>query len=94
MRVNGQLTKCDCCGCLLFCEENGHGETDGGYTTWNKFVEAPEGWESFMFECENHYKTLCPKCSAEYKTRLFALQSEFMKCAEMSMDIDIQLKTK
>lgn len=94
MKINGQLMKCDRCGRLLFCEEDGHGETDGGYTTWNKFVKAPEGWESFSFAGEKGYKLFCPQCSTEYKTRLFDLQSKFMECTEMPMNIDIQRKQR
>lgn len=59
--VNGRLCTCDRCGETVFRKFIGIGETDGGFTTWDKFEPYPEGWDS-------HYDigTLCPICSAEY----------------------------
>jgi hypothetical protein len=61
MRVNGQLRICDRCGKQIFCKTTGDGETDGGFTRWNKFEEA-EGWTS-----EYKIGDLCPSCTNEYK---------------------------
>lgn len=63
--VNGKLQSCDRCGETVFLKVIGEGEADGGFTRWNKFEEAPEGWER-RFEVG----LLCPKCSEEYKKLL------------------------
>lgn len=60
--INGRLTSCDRCGETIFRRTTGEGETDGGYTRWNKFEPLPEGWEI-------HHETglLCPKCNKEFR---------------------------
>jgi hypothetical protein len=60
--VNGRLTTCDRCGAMVFSKSTGEGETDGGYTRWNKFEQLPAGWK-------NTYDAgmLCPDCSAKYR---------------------------
>ena len=64
--IKGRLTICDRCGEKVFSKCIGEGETDGGYTRWNKFEDLPDGWQY-------HSETgkLCPKCNAQY--------SEFIK---------------
>lgn len=59
--VNGKMIICDRCGATAFLKCVGEGERDGGYTRWNKFEPAPEGWG-------NHYDVgrLCPACNEEY----------------------------
>lgn len=59
--INGKLIICDRCGTTAFCKCAGEGERDGGYTRWNKFEPAPEGWDW-------HSETgrLCPCCNLEY----------------------------
>lgn len=62
--VKGLLISCDRCGTTAFRKCTGEGERDGGYTRWNTFEPAPEGWDT-------HRDTgqLCPRCNQEY-TRL------------------------
>lgn len=68
-RENGQLRTCDRCGKTIFLKTIGDGETDGGYTRWNKFEEA-KGWSN-----ERDIGDLCPDC-----TDLFnALKQTFAK---------------
>lgn len=57
----GKLVTCDRCGKNAFLKCIGEGETDGGYTKWNKFEEAHNGWKYY-------YNTglLCPECNEEY----------------------------
>lgn len=59
--VKGMLTTCDRCGVTCFRKCVGEGETDGGFTRWNKFEPYPDGWDY-------HSETgrLCPECNAEY----------------------------
>ena len=61
MEVNGRLTTCDRCGATCFRKCVGEGETDGGFTRWNKFELYPGGWDY-------HSETgqLCPECNAAY----------------------------
>ena len=61
MEVNGRLTTCDRCGVTCFRKCVGEGETDGGFTRWNKFEPYPGGWDY-------HSETgqLCPECNAAY----------------------------
>ena len=59
--VNGKILRCDRCGKEIFLKATGEGEADGGFTRWNKFEEAPEGWEYYT---EVH-GDLCPNCSAK-----------------------------
>jgi hypothetical protein len=69
MQQNGRLTFCDRCGTSVFSKVAGEGETDGGYTRWNKFEPLPEGWDYY-----HGIGTVCPDCSRKYKT----LVDEFM----------------
>lgn len=57
----GLLVSCDRCPATCFREYTGKGSADGGYTTWDKFEPAPEGWDY-----HSEVGTLCPKCNAEY----------------------------
>ena len=57
----GKLVTCDRCGKNVFLKCIGEGETDGGYTKWNKFEEAPNGWK-----CYYNTGLLCPECHEEY----------------------------
>lgn len=58
-RVNGQLLICDRCRRVVFLKCTGEGETDGGYTRWNNFEPAPEGWE-----LHHDVGLLCPECNS------------------------------
>lgn len=58
----GKLLTCDRCGKTVFLECTGEGETDGGYTRWNKFEAAPNGWK-----CHAEVGNLCPECNSSYK---------------------------
>lgn len=60
--VKGILKTCDRCGETIFLKTIGDGEADGGFTRWNKFEEAPEGWG----QRRDIWVTLCPKCNEEY----------------------------
>lgn len=57
----GKMIVCDRCGYSVFLECIGEGETDGGYTRWNKFEAAPKGWAYHL-----DTGTLCPKCNSFY----------------------------
>lgn len=60
-RENGQLRTCDRCGKTVFLKTIGDGETDGGYTRWNKFEDAT-GWRN-----ERDIGDLCPECSQRFE---------------------------
>lgn len=59
--LNGRKYFCDRCGATVFVKCCGEGETDGGYTRWNKFEPLPDGWK-------NTYDVgmLCPECSKQW----------------------------
>lgn len=63
--AKGMLKTCDRCGQTVFLKAIADGVTDGGYTRWNRFEDAPEGWD-WKRETGN----LCPKCSGEYRKLL------------------------
>ena len=69
-RVNGQLVTCDRCKKQIFRKTTREGETDGGFTRWNKFEDFPEGW-SFPYKLGD----LCPDCTKKWND----LESDFMK---------------
>lgn len=69
----GLLIICDRCGNTGFCECNGEGEADGGYTRWNKFEPPPEGW-GISRDCEKYHR-LCHHCYAEYQRILQEFQT-------------------
>lgn len=56
-RENGQMRICDRCKKKEFLKTIGEGETDGGYTRWNKF-EVAKGWT-----VASDIGDLCPECS-------------------------------
>ena len=60
-REKGLLQWCDRCGITCFRKHIGKGEADGGYTTWDKFENLPDGWEH-----HTDTGTLCPHCNGEY----------------------------
>lgn len=66
--MNGKLLICDRCGKQIFLRTTGEGETDGGYTRWNKFEPAPDGWDlASVPECPGaKYGSIrvCPECHA------------------------------
>lgn len=59
----GLLVTCDRCGKTTFRKYIGKGETDGGYTTWDKFEATPDGWKY----SDDLGSWLCPKCNTEYE---------------------------
>lgn len=59
--AKGMLKTCDRCGQTVFLKAIADGVTDGGYTRWNRFEDAPEGWGY-----RKETGTLCPKCNEEY----------------------------
>lgn len=61
--TKGMLKTCDRCGETIFLEVIGGKEMDAGITRWDKFENAPEGWE-----WRSDTKLLCPKCSAGYRS--------------------------
>lgn len=75
MKENGKLIKCDICGDCVFLKTIGDGETDGGYTRWNKFENAPKGW-SYDIKINGKYVDSCPKCTARYNELYGRLISE------------------
>lgn len=60
----GKRLICNRCGNEVFLECIGEAEADGGFTRWNKFEEAPEGWETHMVG--KNAETLCPECNYEW----------------------------
>ena len=71
----GKYYICDRCGTTSFFEKIGEGETDGGFTRFDKFEEA-EGWNTVYPEASHDIgssKLLCPECSKKYNK----LMSEF-----------------
>lgn len=76
-REKGQLVTCDRCGQTVFLKSIGEGETDGGYTRWNKFESFPTGWS-----VKSDLGDLCPDCSREWnriETDFMNKKLEFMK---------------
>ena len=69
----GKLITCDRCGKNLFLKYIGEGETDGGYTRWNKFEDPPNGWE---YRCD--IGRLCPECNNAYVSMI----DRFMRAEE------------
>ena len=69
--IDGRKYTCDRCGKETFCQCIGEGETDGGYTRWNKFELLPVGWDS-------HADTglLCSGCNAYYKRMIADFMSK------------------
>ena len=69
-QVNGQLTTCQRCGAQIFRKCIGEGETDGGYTRWNKFEPYPEGWDLVSVPksagAPHDYLRVCPACNAQW----------------------------
>lgn len=71
-KVNGQIVSCDRCGTQIFRKCIGEGETDGGFTRWNKFEEMPDGWDLVAVprsvgwtgcaNAHNGYLYVCPAC--------------------------------
>lgn len=57
--VKGMLKTYDRCGESIFLKTIGDRETDGGFTRWNKFEDAPEGWV-YHSEPGTYAVTLCP----------------------------------
>ena len=43
--AKGKLKTCDRCSEWIFLKAIDDGVTDGGYTRWNRFEDAPEGWD-------------------------------------------------
>lgn len=58
--VRGKIITCERCGAKIFVKTIGDGESDGGFTRWNKFEESP-GWGH---DCRVGID-LCPECRKE-----------------------------
>ena len=60
MKIEGQLIKCDYPNCeeQVMRAKIGEGETDGGYTKYNKYEPKPEGWGYVDGKdlCPDHYQ--------------------------------------
>lgn len=69
--IKGKLISCDRCGHEHFLKYTGEGESDGGYTRWDKFEDLPEDW---LWESEIGY--LCPHCAGIFR----AFIHKFMDC--------------
>lgn len=59
----GKMVTCCRCENWVFLEFIGKEHGDGGYTTWDKFEELPEGW---LYASQ--FGDLCPECAREFKT--------------------------
>lgn len=75
-REKGMLVTCDICGATVMLKTTGDGEADGGYSRWNKFERAPEGWRCKV-EVDKKCLDTCPKCTAKYDELYERLISEF-----------------
>lgn len=78
-QVNGQLSTCERCGAQVFRRCVGEGETDGGYTRWNKFEPYPEGWGLVSIPkgiAPYDNIRVCPECHAQWNK---ALNEHFLK---------------
>lgn len=78
-QTNGRLTTCDICGATVFSACIGEGETDGGFTRWNKFEPLPEGW---MHEWDIGLGYLCPTCSAKFLQKKEQLEREMREMVQ------------
>lgn len=63
----GKFIKCDRCNRTIFLKYLGQGETDGGYTTWDKFEDPPKEWACGSIVIGEPYVDLCPRCSAKHR---------------------------
>ena len=63
--IDGRKIICDRCGAEIFCAKIGEGETDGGWTKWDKFEPTPDGWGY-----HSGIGQLCPACNYEYEAIL------------------------
>jgi predicted nucleic acid-binding Zn ribbon protein len=78
-QVNGQLTTCERCGAQIFRKCTGEGETDGGFTRWNKFEPYPEGWDLVSVPkgmAPHNCVRVCPDCNAQWAK---AINEGFLK---------------
>lgn len=75
--TKGMMQTCDRCGEWVFLKCTGEGEADGGFTRWNKFEPAPDGWNYITGA-----GTVCPKCWKEY-VALLKRYKEWMPQAEV-----------
>lgn len=58
----GKMITCCRDNNFIFLKYLGKGETDGGYTTWDKFEELPDTWLH-----DSRFGYLCPECTLEFK---------------------------
>lgn len=63
--ANGKLLTCDRCGETVFLRLTGRTELDGGWTNYDNFESAPDGWELAHLP-NTKYCRLCPRCFKEY----------------------------
>jgi len=59
MEAEGKLVTCNRCGATTFLKFLGDVDTDGGYSSYRKHEELPEGWIYGTFP---KYVHLCPAC--------------------------------
>jgi len=61
MKQEGMLLTCDYPGCTaqVLLKKVGTGETDGGWTTYDKFEHKPEGW-GYAHDHTSNIRDLCP----------------------------------
>lgn len=81
--TKGKLTTCDRCGKEIFRKYISKGETDGGYTTWDKFEDLPEEW---MYHSQIGY--LCPHCAGIFRAFIHKL----MDCNQRKIASSWQMK--
>lgn len=84
--VKGKLVTCDRCGAETFLKYIGKGDTDGGYTTWDKFEELSDDW---MYGSQFGY--LCPDCANEFKTIMYNFLGDIL-CKSWRPDYAKQMK--
>lgn len=64
-KAKGLMRTCDRCGKWVFLKRTGEGVVDGGYTRWDEFEPAPDGWENIKGVGD-----VCDECKMEYEDML------------------------
>lgn len=65
MGVHGTMETCRRCGRTIFLKHIGTGETDGGWTKWDKFEPLPDDWANIY-----NVGVLCPECAVMFRNAM------------------------
>jgi len=74
--INGRMIYCERCNKQLFLKCIGEGESDGGYTRWNKFEDVPKGWGA-VYDTNHEGKYICDECRKKFDEKYKQLWNEF-----------------